>query len=145
VAIAFILGLIKTSVAKAGVPARRPKETKVSLTKGFDLCSTFCFLEARRWLNFAIWAALRAPNGEKSFRARNDFSHLSNSRIREFQREDLQQPALILASPKVMKFSPTGVASVAQTQARIESFIASYQEFGFGKWAVILKMCARLT
>jgi hypothetical protein len=40
-----------TSVSKAGAPARRPKETKVSLTKGFDLCSTFCFLEVRRWLN----------------------------------------------------------------------------------------------
>jgi hypothetical protein len=43
-----------TSVAKAGVPARRPKETKVSLTKGFDLCRTFCFLEVRRGLNFAL-------------------------------------------------------------------------------------------
>jgi hypothetical protein len=59
-----------TSVSKAGVPARRPKETKVSLTKGFDLCSTFCFLEARRWLNFALWAALRAAQ-----RAKNRSAH----------------------------------------------------------------------
>jgi [ribosomal protein S5]-alanine N-acetyltransferase len=44
-----------------------------------------------------------------------------------------------LANPQVMKFSPTGVLAIAQTQAKIKSFIACYQEFGFGKWAVILK------
>jgi [ribosomal protein S5]-alanine N-acetyltransferase len=48
--------------------------------------------------------------------------------LREFQREDLQQLAPILADPAVMKFSPTGVTSIAQTQAKIESFIASYME-----------------
>ena len=54
------------SVSKAGAPTRRPKETKVSLTKGFDLCSTFCFLEVRRWLNFAVWAAPCAAQTAKN-------------------------------------------------------------------------------
>ncbi|MCU0568478.1 MAG: GNAT family N-acetyltransferase [Oculatellaceae cyanobacterium Prado106] len=38
-----------------------------------------------------------------------------------------------------MKFSLTGALSAAQTQTKIDSFITSYQNFGFGKWAVILK------
>ncbi len=59
--------------------------------------------------------------------------------LREFQRTDLQELAPILADPKVMKFSPTGVNSVEQVQERIEGFIACYKEFGFGKWAVVLK------
>lgn len=59
--------------------------------------------------------------------------------LREFQREDLQQLAPILANLDVMKFSPTGVLSLSQTQEKIESFIASYKRFGFGKWAVIFK------
>ncbi|MGL6340759.1 MAG: GNAT family N-acetyltransferase, partial [Waterburya sp.] len=40
---------------------------------------------------------------------------------------------------QVMKFSPTGILSIQQTQAKIDSFIASYKKNGFGKWAVILK------
>ncbi|MGV2831433.1 GNAT family N-acetyltransferase [Myxosarcina sp. GI1(2024)] len=59
--------------------------------------------------------------------------------LREFQREDLQELAPIFADPKVMQFSPTGVNSVKQVQERIEGFIACYNQFGFGKWAVILK------
>lgn len=59
--------------------------------------------------------------------------------LREFQRKDLQELAPILADPKVMKFSPTGVSSVEQVRERIEGFITCYNEFGFGKWAVILK------
>jgi hypothetical protein len=54
------------SVAKAGVPARRPKETKVSLTKGFDLCSTFCFLEARHGLNFSIEAGFTVQTASEA-------------------------------------------------------------------------------
>jgi hypothetical protein len=65
VAIAFILGLIKTSVAKAGVPARRPKETKVSLTKGFDLL----FVRWPAWtveiVSGAI-AGLRSASGNRA-------------------------------------------------------------------------------
>ena len=59
--------------------------------------------------------------------------------LRDFQQEDLHQLAPILANPKVMEFSPTGILSVSQVQAKIDSFIASYKEFGFGKWAVIFK------
>lgn len=59
--------------------------------------------------------------------------------LREFQPKDLVQFAPILANPQVMKFSPTGILSVQQTQAKIDNFIASYQKNGFGKWAVILK------
>jgi [ribosomal protein S5]-alanine N-acetyltransferase len=59
--------------------------------------------------------------------------------LREFQRTDLQELAPILADPKVMKFSPTGVNSIEQVQERIEGFINCYKEFGFGKWAVVFK------
>lgn len=59
--------------------------------------------------------------------------------LREFHQEDLHQLAPILTNPKVMKFSPTGILSVSQVQAKIDSFITSYKEFGFGKWAVIFK------
>ena len=59
--------------------------------------------------------------------------------LREFQPEDFQELAPILANPQVMQFSPTGVASITQTQERIEGFITCYKEFGFGKWAVIFK------
>lgn len=59
--------------------------------------------------------------------------------LREFQREDSQELAPIPANPTVMRFSPTGVISMAQTKKKIESFIACYREFGFGKWALIFK------
>ncbi|MFN6519004.1 MAG: GNAT family N-acetyltransferase [Nostoc sp. CreGUA01] len=59
--------------------------------------------------------------------------------LREFQEQDVSQLAPILANPRVMKFSPTGILSASQTQAKIVSFMISYKAFGFGKWAVILK------
>lgn len=59
--------------------------------------------------------------------------------LRDFKQEDVSQLAPILATPQVMKFSPTGPLSESQTQARINSFINSYQAYGFGKWAVIFK------
>jgi [ribosomal protein S5]-alanine N-acetyltransferase len=59
--------------------------------------------------------------------------------LREFQRVDLQALAPILADPQVMRFSPSGVNSVAQVRAKIEGFIACYAAFGFGKWAVMLR------
>lgn len=59
--------------------------------------------------------------------------------LRDFQQEDLHQLAPILANPQVMEFSPTGILSVSQVRAKIDSFITSYKEFGFGKWAVIIK------
>jgi hypothetical protein len=68
------LVLETTSVAKAGAPAGRPKEIKVSLTKGFDLCRTFCFLGARRCIHFVIWAARSAAQMTKiRFARETDF------------------------------------------------------------------------
>ena len=64
--------------------------------------------------------------------------------LREFQLEDLSQLAPILANPQVMKFSPTGILSVEQTRIKVNSFIASYKKYGFGKWAIVLKDCNKL-
>jgi RimJ/RimL family protein N-acetyltransferase len=57
--------------------------------------------------------------------------------LREFQHQDLASLAAILADPLVMHFSSTGALSVVQAQERLDKFIASYQSYGFGKWAVI--------
>jgi [ribosomal protein S5]-alanine N-acetyltransferase len=59
--------------------------------------------------------------------------------LREFQQEDFRGLAPILADPQVMKFSPTGVISIVQTQEKIEGFITCYKKFGFGKWAILVK------
>ena len=60
--------------------------------------------------------------------------------LREFQAEDLSQLAPIMADPIGMKFSRSGnVLSIAETQVKIHGFIASYQKYGFGKWALISK------
>ena len=59
--------------------------------------------------------------------------------LKDFQQEDVHQLAPILANSRVMKFSPTGILSIPQTQVKIDSFITSYKEFGFGKWAVVFK------
>lgn len=64
--------------------------------------------------------------------------------LREFHRVDFRQLAPILANPQVMKFSPTGVLSVPQTQEKIDSFISSYAKYGFGKWAIIFKQSNEL-
>lgn len=59
--------------------------------------------------------------------------------LRDFKQEDLDQLAVILANEQVMQFSPLGILSVTQVQAKIDGFIASYKDFGLGKWAVIVK------
>lgn len=65
--------------------------------------------------------------------------------LREFRAEDCEQLAPIMADPKGMKFSRTGsVLSVLETQRKISGFIRSYQQHGFGKWAVISKAHHRL-
>jgi RimJ/RimL family protein N-acetyltransferase len=64
--------------------------------------------------------------------------------LREFQQIDFKELAPILADPKVMKFATTGVHSVEQVQRKIANFIACYEKYGFGKWAVILKESNRL-
>jgi [ribosomal protein S5]-alanine N-acetyltransferase len=52
--------------------------------------------------------------------------------LREFRREDFQELASILADPEVMRFSPTGILSISETQEKIESFIASYNSARLG-------------
>ncbi|MBE9139534.1 GNAT family N-acetyltransferase [Nodosilinea sp. LEGE 07088] len=64
--------------------------------------------------------------------------------LRDFTLEDVPQLAPILSDPRVMKFSPKGVLSTAETQEKIEEFIALYQSHGFGKWAVIFKQTNQL-
>lgn len=64
--------------------------------------------------------------------------------LREFNVEDDRELSPILANPQVMQFSLTGCLTVAQTQAKIDDFITSYRQYGFGKWAVILKKENRL-
>jgi RimJ/RimL family protein N-acetyltransferase len=59
--------------------------------------------------------------------------------LREFQQGDYRELSLILANPNVMKFSVSGCLTVAQTQDKINTYIDSYHQYGFGKWAVILK------
>ncbi|NEQ75838.1 MAG: GNAT family N-acetyltransferase [Okeania sp. SIO2C9] len=64
--------------------------------------------------------------------------------LRDFHQKDLYQLAPILANSKVMKFSHTGILSILQTKEKIHSFINSYKENGFGKWAIILKETNKL-
>jgi [ribosomal protein S5]-alanine N-acetyltransferase len=59
--------------------------------------------------------------------------------LREFNQSDLSELSQILSDTEVMKFSTRGCLSTAQTQKRIDDFIKSYNQFGFGMWAVILK------
>jgi RimJ/RimL family protein N-acetyltransferase/uncharacterized protein YdhG (YjbR/CyaY superfamily) len=59
--------------------------------------------------------------------------------FREFKISDVDTLAPILADPEVMRYSPTGPLTKRQTHKRIEEFIKSYRENGFGKWAVIIK------
>jgi [ribosomal protein S5]-alanine N-acetyltransferase len=64
--------------------------------------------------------------------------------LREFQQDDYRELSLILANLNVMKFSVSGCLTVAQTPEKINSYIDSYRQYGFGKWAVILKQEKRL-
>ncbi|NJM64898.1 MAG: GNAT family N-acetyltransferase [Acaryochloris sp. RU_4_1] len=64
--------------------------------------------------------------------------------LREFRQDDYRELAPIQANPQVMKFSQTGILSTSQTKEKIENFITSYKQFGFGKWAVILKQSSQL-
>ncbi len=59
--------------------------------------------------------------------------------LRKFLQSDLQALAPILANPLVMKFSTMGIYSTSQTEKAIDNFIDSYNRFGFGLCAVILK------
>ena len=64
--------------------------------------------------------------------------------IREFQVLDIEALAQIMAKPEVMQFSLDGVLSTKQTAVKIQSFLDSYQKYGYGKWAVIHRESGRL-
>lgn len=59
--------------------------------------------------------------------------------LREFERDDYQDMSLIFANHQVMQFSVIGCLSPSQTKDKINSFIDSYNQYGFGKWGAILK------
>lgn len=59
--------------------------------------------------------------------------------LRDFRQNDVDRLAPILANPRVMQFSPTGILSALQTQEKVDGFISSYKIFGFGKWAIVFK------
>jgi RimJ/RimL family protein N-acetyltransferase len=64
--------------------------------------------------------------------------------LREFVKSDVDALFQILSLPEVMQFSPTGALSFDMSAAKIQGFIDSYQEYGYGKWAVIHRETGRL-
>ncbi|MEM1255566.1 MAG: GNAT family N-acetyltransferase [Cyanobacteria bacterium P01_H01_bin.21] len=65
--------------------------------------------------------------------------------LRDFKPGDFEQLAPILADPRVMTYSRTGdILSLSETKEKIQGYIDSYGEYGFGKWAVILKEHSQL-
>ena len=59
--------------------------------------------------------------------------------LRHFTHDDLDNLAPILADPQVMYFSARGVQTREQTRKFINWMLSSYQEEGFGLYAVIYK------
>jgi RimJ/RimL family protein N-acetyltransferase len=64
--------------------------------------------------------------------------------LREFTESDVNELARILAKPNVMHFSASGAVSTQETATKIQSYINSYQQRGYGKWAVIHRDTAQL-
>lgn len=64
--------------------------------------------------------------------------------IREFTMSDVDDLAYILNKPEVMHFSRTGAISTEETAIKIKSYINSYQQHGYGKWAVIHRNTGKL-
>jgi len=64
--------------------------------------------------------------------------------IRTFESSDVKALMPILADPDVMEYSSKGPLSKAQTAAFVDGCIRSYDEFGYGQWAVIEKPSGRL-
>ena len=60
-------------------------------------------------------------------------------RLREFTAQDEAALSALFSCPAVMRFSPSGPLSAAQSRARLDEFLASYAAHGFGKWAVELR------
>ena len=57
-------------------------------------------------------------------------------RLRHFTHHDVQDMAKVMGDPEVMKFSLKGPLSVEQTQDFLERVIATYEDKGFGLWAI---------
>ena len=64
--------------------------------------------------------------------------------IREFTMSDIDDLAYILSKPEVMHYSPTGAISTEETAIKIKSYIDSYQQHRYGKWAVIHRNTGKL-
>jgi RimJ/RimL family protein N-acetyltransferase len=65
-------------------------------------------------------------------------------RLREFELHDVRALKKILSAPNVMEFSSKGPLSEADTLGFIDWCIKSYQEYGYGQWAVIEKGSGKL-
>lgn len=68
--------------------------------------------------------------------------------LRPYTLEDLDELAVILSNPEVMRYSPRG--SIPQekvtevTQEILEFFIQHWKQYGFGVWAVVEKATGKL-
>ncbi len=107
------------------------------------------FLVFTLWLNSKTkWLAklLKLPSLETIQNNINEKIIVQTERliIREFQVSDIEALAQIMAKPEVMQFSLAGVLSTKQTAVKIQSFLDSYQKYGYGKWAVIHRQSNRL-
>ena len=108
------------------------------------------FLVLTLWLNSKTkWLAkfLKLPSLEITQNNMNEKVIVQTKRliIREFQVTDIEALAKILAKPEVMLFfSPTGALSTKQTAVKIQSFLDSYQKYGYGKYALIHRQSGRL-
>lgn len=68
-------------------------------------------------------------------------------RLRQYTLNDLDDLALILSNPEVMKYSPRGVIpkeKVKQVTQEILEFFITHWEHGVGVWAVIYKQTSQL-
>lgn len=65
-------------------------------------------------------------------------------KIREFVDGDVQVLSGILSDPDVMEFSGKGPLNEAETMGFIEWCIKSYQDNGYGPWAVLEKESGKL-
>ncbi|MBF2067382.1 MAG: M50 family metallopeptidase [Calothrix sp. C42_A2020_038] len=64
--------------------------------------------------------------------------------LREFTMADVLELAPILGKPEVMRYSATGAISTEETAKKIQGFIHSYKQYGYGRWAVIYRETDKL-
>ena len=86
-------------------------------------------------------------SGKTTSKSHNDERIIINTErmiLREFVKSDVDAFFQIISKPEVMQFSLTGALSFEMSAAKMQSFIDSYQEYGYGKWAVIHRQTGRL-